>query len=230
MNVLVKLIAVMAVAQRVAAQPYDGKKDMDGKGKKDSGSQWGSTKWGSQWSGKGGGKKGGGKKGGANRGPGMSGGDEVAEAPDGTLVDIVVATPELSTLLTAVLAAELEGALAEPGPFTVLAPDNDAFAQIPAADLAALLEDKEALTAILTYHVIPDEYLASDIPYGDRVGIPTLNGATVWVSKKKCYGKDYIYFYNGDKGESTIKARVLAADILATNGVAHIIDEVLIPL
>jgi len=100
------------------------------------------------------------------------------------------------------------------GPFTVFAPTDEAFAAIPQADLEALLADKEALTAVLTYHVVPGKVMASDV-----VGLSsatTVNGQTVDIQVN-----DGTVMIDG--------ARVLTTDIEASNGVIHVIDKVILP-
>jgi len=131
-------------------------------------------------------------------------------------VDLAVATPELSTLVAALKAADLVGTLASKGPFTVFAPTNKAFAALPPGTLTNLLkpENKAQLVDLLTYHVDSGRLLAKDLM--DMQMITTVEGknATVRVAG------------------STIlinSARVTAADNLATNGVVHIIDAVLMP-
>jgi transforming growth factor-beta-induced protein len=118
------------------------------------------------------------------------------------------------TLLAAVRAAGLEGALAGPGPFTVFAPTDAAFAALPPGTVEGLLADPEALRAVLLYHVVPGAVRAADV-----VGLtsaPTLNGASLRITVTN--------------GEVRIEgARVVAADIEASNGVIHVIDAVLIP-
>ena len=118
------------------------------------------------------------------------------------------------TLLAAVEAAGLTDVLAGPGPFTVFAPTDEAFAEIPAETLNGLLADPEALGAILTYHVVAGEVLAQDVVVLNSA--VTLNGAEVQISV------DGTAVMVND-------ANVLATDILARNGVIHVIDKVLIP-
>ncbi|MDP4954178.1 MAG: fasciclin domain-containing protein, partial [Flavobacteriales bacterium] len=132
-----------------------------------------------------------------------------------TVVDIVVNSPVHETLEAAVIAAELAGALSGDGPFTVFAPTDDAFAALPAGTLDALLADPTgALADILLYHVVGATALSTDLSDGDT--FTTLLGEDIEVS---ITGGDV--FING--------AQVIVADILASNGVVHVIDAVLLP-
>ena len=132
----------------------------------------------------------------------------------GTIVEVAQDAGSFSTLLTALDAAGLTGALEGDGPFTVFAPTDDAFAAIDGEVLNDLLSDTEALAAVLTYHVVPGLYRAADV-----VGLtttPTLNGKLASIS------------VDG----STVKidnATVTATDIEASNGIIHVIDEVILP-
>jgi len=131
------------------------------------------------------------------------------------IIDTAVAAGTFGTLATALTAAGLIDTLKGEGPFTVLAPTDDAFAKIPAADLQALLADKDKLTAVLTYHVIAGNVPASVVTTlheaatveGSMVTIATANGTVT---------------LNGS-------SKVTATDIQATNGVIHVIDTVLMP-
>ena len=136
-----------------------------------------------------------------------------AKPPARDVVDTAVAAGSFTTLVKAVQAAGLVETLKGPGPFTVFAPTDEAFAKIPASDLQALLKDKEKLTAVLTYHVVPGKVLAADVVklkdaktvQGSKVTIDTSNGVKV------------------------NEARVVKTDILASNGVIHVIDTVILP-
>ena len=130
------------------------------------------------------------------------------------IVDTAVAAGNFSTLVTAVKAAGLVDTLKSDGPFTVFAPNDAAFAKIPAADLNALIADKDALTKVLTYHVVAGKVMAADLSDGQVV--KTLNGQDLTVSIKD--GKVMI---NG--------ATVTAADLTGSNGVIHVVDAVLLP-
>jgi uncharacterized surface protein with fasciclin (FAS1) repeats len=128
------------------------------------------------------------------------------------IVDTAVAAGNFKTLATALQAAGLVDTLKGKGPFTVFAPTDDAFAKIPKADLDALLKDKAKLTAVLTYHVVPGTVLAKDVKAGK---VKTVQGSELTI---------------GTTGGVTVdKAKVTATDIVADNGVIHVIDSVLIP-
>lgn len=133
---------------------------------------------------------------------------------DQTIVGIAASNPEFSTLVSAVTAAGLGETLSGPGPFTVFAPTNDAFAKIPASQLQAILADKDLLTSILTYHVLPAEVLAGDLKKKQKVD--TVEGAKVKIVKKKSGAK-----ING--------AAITQTDIEGSNGVIHVIDTVILP-
>jgi uncharacterized surface protein with fasciclin (FAS1) repeats len=134
-----------------------------------------------------------------------------------TIADLAVADAELSTLVSALTAAELTESLKGTGPFTVFAPTNDAFKKLDPAVLADLLkpENKEKLAAVLKYHVVPGKIASADAKGAD-VDLTTLNGAVVKVDGKGAVVK---------VGEAT----VTKADIAASNGVIHVIDTVILP-
>lgn len=138
----------------------------------------------------------------------------VGETSPGTIVEVASANPDFSTLVAAVSAAGLVETLSGEGPFTVFAPTNEAFAALPAGVLDALLlpENKDALVKILTYHVVPGTVLAADITDGD---VATVEGQNVTLSTAN--------------GVTVNGATVLTADVLADNGVIHVIDAVLVP-
>jgi uncharacterized surface protein with fasciclin (FAS1) repeats len=131
-----------------------------------------------------------------------------------TVVDIIVNSPDHNTLETAVVAAGLVETLSSEGPFTVFAPTDAAFSVIPAGVLQSILADTELLTSILTYHVVGANALSTDL--SDGLEVATLNGANVLVT------------INGD-GVFINDAQVIVADIVADNGVVHVIDAVLLP-
>jgi uncharacterized surface protein with fasciclin (FAS1) repeats len=137
------------------------------------------------------------------------------------IVVLATETSSLSTLVAAVKAAELVDTLQGAGPFTVFAPTNDAFAALPAGTLDTLLkpENKDQLTAILTYHVVPGEVLASDLTNGQT--LTTVQGGTLTV--KIDGGMVYLVDATGNE------VKVEKADVDASNGVVHIIDGVLLP-
>lgn len=144
--------------------------------------------------------------------------DTMAEEP-GTIVDVAVAAGDFTTLVAAVQAAGLVETLSGEGPFTVFAPTDAAFADALAAlGLTAeeLLADTETLTAILTYHVVAGEFLAADVAGLDGQDVTTVNGATVKVTV--------------DGGSVMVNdANVVATDVMASNGVIHVIDKVILP-
>jgi len=135
-----------------------------------------------------------------------------------SIVEIATGDANFSTLVAALQAADLVGALQGEGPFTVFAPTNDAFAAIDADTLNSLLlpENRDQLTAILTYHVVPGEYFAANLEAGSYE-IATLQGDTVDVVVDS-------------HGAVTVDgATVIAADVGASNGVVHVIDQVIMP-
>jgi uncharacterized surface protein with fasciclin (FAS1) repeats len=136
-----------------------------------------------------------------------------------TIVDIAASNPDFSTLVTAVEAAGLAETLAGPGPFTVFAPTNDAFAKLPAGTVETLLDpaNQDQLTSVLTYHVVPAEVMAADVTAGD---VTTVNGATFSVATD-----GGVTISDGQGGT----AKVVQTDIVASNGVIHVIDAVLLP-
>ncbi len=135
---------------------------------------------------------------------------------DNTIVDVAVGNPDFSTLVAAVTEAGLVDTLNGEGPFTVFAPTNEAFAKIPAADLDAILADKEQLTSILTYHVVGGKVMAADLKPGSQK-VVTVNGeeAEVVVS---------------EAGVTYAGAKVVTTDIETCNGVIHVIDAVVVPM
>ncbi len=145
-----------------------------------------------------------------------------ALAADKTVVEIAAGNPDFSTLVTAVKAAGLAETLSGEGPFTVLAPTNEAFAKLPAGTVESLLkpENKEKLAAILKYHVIKGEVKAADViklsgktvatvcPDGN-LGIKVADGKVMFMGKTT--------------------ATVITPDVMGSNGVIHVIDTVLLP-
>lgn len=136
----------------------------------------------------------------------------VSATPD--IVDTAVASGQFGTLVAAVQAAGLVDALKGQGPFTVFAPDQKAFAAIPADTLNALLKDPKALSNILLFHVIPGKVMAADVK--DGLSAKTLQGGN--VTFKVVDGKVMIN-----------DANVVSTDIAAGNGVIHVIDKVILP-
>jgi len=128
------------------------------------------------------------------------------------IVDTAVAAGKFNTLATALQAAGLVDTLKGPGPFTVFAPTDEAFAKIPKADLDALLKDKAKLSAVLTYHVVSGKVMAKDVKAGK---VKTVQGSELML---------------GTTGGVTVDAaKVVQADIVADNGVIHVIDSVILP-
>ena len=147
--------------------------------------------------------------------PGNAFGQTKSSASTKDIVEIAVENGSFKTLVTALKAANLVMTLKGDGPFTVFAPTDAAFAQLPPGTLNALLQDKKKLAAILSYHVVAGKVMSTDIPSAG-VKPATVNGKT--LSVKPHGGKVHI---NG--------ASVTTADIVASNGVIHVIDKVLIP-
>jgi uncharacterized surface protein with fasciclin (FAS1) repeats len=132
------------------------------------------------------------------------------------IVDIAAANPDFSTLVAAVTAAGLVDTLKSDGPFTVFAPTNAAFAALPPGTVEDLLkpENKDKLIAILTYHVVAGA-VTSDQLVGKKQDVATVQGQTVHI--------------NATNGVKVNGANVTTADIIASNGVIHVIDAVLLP-
>merc|ERR1712019_132982 len=132
------------------------------------------------------------------------------------IVELAQSVDDLSTLVAAVVAGDLVDTLSSPGPFTVFAPTNEAFGALPEGTLDSLLkpENKDQLVDILTYHVLPAQVLSTDLQ--PKQVVKTVEGKELLVS-----------IYKGDVYAN--KAKVVGADNLASNGVVHIIDGVLLP-
>lgn len=137
------------------------------------------------------------------------------------IISNVVNAPNLTTLVTAVKAADLVTTLQSAGPFTVFGPTNDAFAKLPTGTVETLVkpENKATLTGILTYHVVSGKYLSTDLKDGQI--LTTVQGETIKVSK----ANNKIMLTDAKGGVSTIEI----ADVLQSNGVAHVVDTVLMP-
>jgi len=141
--------------------------------------------------------------------------EEAPEEAPGNIVEVAVGAGTFTTLAAALGAADLVTTLEGEGPFTVFAPTDDAFAALPEGLLDALLlpENVGALQSILTYHVVSGEVFAADVATGD---VPTVEGSTFMV----------------DTSEGVVingTANVTATDIVASNGVIHVIDAVIVP-
>ena len=135
-------------------------------------------------------------------------------APAKDIVETAVAAGSFKTLATALQAAGLIETLKGKGPFTVFAPTDEAFAKIPKADLDALLKDKKALAAVLTYHVVAGKVMAADVVKLKEA--KTVNGASAKIMVMG--GKVMVD-----------NANVVKTDIAASNGVIHVIDSVIMP-
>lgn len=144
------------------------------------------------------------------------------------IVDIAVSVDDFSTLVTALKAADLVGALKGEGPFTVFAPVNSGFAKIDEAALNSLLEpaNKEKLSAVLTYHVVSGKLAAADVAAALKSGngkaeLTTLQGGTLTAVSKN--GGIYLKDANGNY------SKIAKTDVMASNGVIHIIEDVVMP-
>jgi len=129
------------------------------------------------------------------------------------IVDTAISAGSFNTLVTAVQAAGLVETLKGKGPFTVFAPTDEAFAKIPKADLDALLKDKAKLAAVLTYHVVPGKVMAADVKPGQ---VTTVQGQALRVTA-------------GGGKVLVNDANVVKTDVVADNGVIHVIDRVVLP-
>ncbi|MCU0836843.1 MAG: fasciclin domain-containing protein [Chromatiaceae bacterium] len=144
---------------------------------------------------------------------GAYGKSAAAPVASGDIVDIAAGAGSFNTLVTAVQAAGLVETLKGEGPFTVFAPTDAAFAKIPTEQLQALLADREALTKVLTYHVVPGKVMAADVAKVDSA--KTVEGSSLSIDTSD--------------GVRVDGANVIKTDILASNGVIHVIDTVIIP-
>lgn len=136
-----------------------------------------------------------------------------AQAPK-DIVDVAVAAGSFKTLVAAVQAANLVDVLKRPGPLTVLAPTDEAFAKIPKADLDALMKDKVKLASVLQYHVFAGNVAAADLKAMKDFG--TVQGGRIQIAVS-------------GKALKINNANVVKADVPASNGVIHVIDTVLMP-
>jgi len=130
-----------------------------------------------------------------------------------TIVDVAVDAGSFGTLVTALQATGLDAALAGDGPFTVFAPTDEAFAKLPAGTLDSLLANPDQLAAILKYHVVSGKVTAADV--AGLSSAETLQGSSVSIDTSA--------------GVKVGGANVVTADVMASNGVIHVIDTVLIP-
>jgi len=143
----------------------------------------------------------------------FSGGAAIAGGHSKDVVDTAVSAGIFDTLVAAVTAAGLVDTLKGDGPFTVFAPTDEAFAALPEGTVEGLLKDIPALTAILTYHVVPGKVMSGDL--SDGMMAATVNGADVKIGTMN--------------GVTVNGANVVSADIEASNGVIHVIDAVILP-
>jgi uncharacterized surface protein with fasciclin (FAS1) repeats len=127
--------------------------------------------------------------------------------------EVIAADPELSTLSKLISDAGLTQTLSGTGPFTVFAPTNAAFKNVPAKTMDELAKNKELLSQVLTFHVVPTKAMAADVKQGN---VKSVNGANLALSKAGAY-------------VTVEDAVVTKADLTATNGVVHVIDRVLMP-
>ena len=149
-------------------------------------------------------------------GLGLSGSVKAQSMPDKDIVEIAASAGSFNTLVTAVKAAGLVDTLKGNGPFTVFAPTDEAFAKLPGGTVETLLkpENKDKLTAVLTYHVVPGRVTAGEVV--NLSSAKTVNGRALRINTK-------------DGKVMVDNARVTATDIMASNGVIHVIDSVVLP-
>jgi len=140
--------------------------------------------------------------------------ETMAEADAGDIVAVAASTEGFSTLVAAIEAAGLVETLQGDGPFTVFAPTDEAFAALPAGLLDKLLlpENVGVLTSILTYHVVAGQVMSADVKAGD---VATVEGSTIAIAT--------------DGGVTVNGANVVAVDVAASNGVIHVINQVIVP-
>ena len=144
-------------------------------------------------------------------------GGHKAHSKKGDLIDVAVSAGQFNTLAAALEAADLIETLKEDGPFTVFAPTDEAFAQLPEGTVESLLkpENRNQLVAILTYHVVPGKVMAADVVKLNEA--KTVNGADVAIKVE-------------DGNVRINEATVVATDVDASNGVIHVIDKVILPM
>ena len=130
-----------------------------------------------------------------------------------SVADTLAQTPSLSTLHGLVVKAGLNDTFKGPGPFTVFAPNNDAFKAVPARTMDELAKDPARLKAVLIYHVVPAQVMAAEVKNGP---VMSVQGTNLTLSRTGAY-------------VTVEEAMVVTADIKATNGVVHIVDRVLLP-
>ena len=150
--------------------------------------------------------------------------------PSKTIVDNAVHSKDHTTLVAAVKAAGLVDTLESPGPFTVFAPTNKAFSKLPAGTVDNLVQpqNKDTLTKVLTYHVVPGRYTSADLMRlvkkgGGQAMLKTAEGESLTILPSRS-GK--ALFVEDAKGD---RARVTIAKVMQSNGVIHVVDTVLMP-
>jgi uncharacterized surface protein with fasciclin (FAS1) repeats len=142
----------------------------------------------------------------------LAAGCATAPAPK-TVADTLAATPQLSTLNRLVQEAGLGSTLQGPGPFTVFAPTDEAFKGVPAATLQALAQDPDRLKKVLSYHVVPGALMGADVRNGP---VKSVQGANLALSRSGSF-------------VTVEDAVVTTPDVMASNGVVHVVDKVLMP-
>ena len=154
------------------------------------------------------------------------------------IVETAIDAGSFTTLVSAVKAAGLVDTLSGPGPFTLFAPNDDAFAELPAGTVDELLKDKDRLIAVLTYHVVPEKYMAADVM--KMTTAKTVQGAKLTIETKTAIVEEDVVVIEDDvaveEDEIAVfdelmvdEAMVIEVDIECTNGVIHVIDSVLAP-
>ena len=133
------------------------------------------------------------------------------------IVGVASHTGTFNTFVAAVKAAGLEESFRDPGPFTLFLPTDGAFARMPRGAIDALLADKERLRAVLAYHVVPGRLTSDDIVKSSGGSPATVNGAVVHITVR-----DRQLYVDG--------AHVVGTDVLASNGIIHVIDAVIVPV
>lgn len=137
------------------------------------------------------------------------------KAANKDIVDTAVSSGQFNTLVTALKEADLVSTLKGKGPYTVFAPTDEAFAKIPPEKLNALLKDKAALQKVLTYHVLPQKVTSEQIVQSNTKSAKTVQGQSVRIDTAS--------------GVKVNDANVVTPDVMASNGVIHVIDTVILP-
>jgi uncharacterized surface protein with fasciclin (FAS1) repeats len=149
--------------------------------------------------------------------------DLIGFMSNSNIVETAASAGSFRTLVTAVKAAGLADALSGPGPFTVFAPNDEAFSKLPSGTVESLLKDIPKLRSILTYHVVSGKISSADVAKitsgGEIASVTTLQGSPIKVKMNGLFNKTV---HIND-------AKVVSADIYASNGVIHVIDQVILP-